>query len=505
MSENKSFEHEKADNKTEQEIIKNDKKKKNDKAKKEKKASSVRKSFMTKAFRAGGYSTAASAAVIIIAVIINMLVSGISSAYTNIDTTEAGLYSVSDETRERLSKLENEVTVYYVASPESKAGYVTKLLDKFASCSVNLKAKDINPDTEPDFASKYTEETVSNGDLLVVCGDKSQVIHYDDMIEYEAGSYEYYYYYMQNGQQTDIYWNGEILLLKAVDYVTASETYNAYFLDIGGDGDFSALEKSLDNENIICGTLTDDIKEIPSDADCVIIPDLNEDISESVYTLLDNYLNKGGKLYLAFDFTDEEHKHLDKLLSEYGLSFTAATLEDGDKNYDDKSMLYPQYTGEHAIISPFSKANYICFPNSVGIEIKETEGVAVTPLLTTSESAYLSTDDADDLQFALFNLGVLAEKTDTGAQIAVYGSADYTDSEYMSDSRYSNSDLFVNSVGYLCDKDNAVAIHAKSITSDTALKFSKGATGYLVAVIAVLPALICITAGFVIWYRRKNR
>ena len=69
---------------------------------------------------------------------------------------------------------------------------------------------------------------------------------------------------------------------------------------------------------------------------------------------------------------------------------------------------------------------------------------------------------------------------------------------------YSNSDLFVNSVGYLCDKDSAISVHAKSITSDTTLDFGSTPTASLIFAVAVLPVAISLAAGITIWYRRKN-
>lgn len=471
--------------------------------KKEKKQSAAGRMFRTKAFRAGGYSTAAAAIVIVIAVLLNLLVSNISTAYTNIDTTQTGLFSVSEQTKDLISSLENDVTIYYIASSDYRADYVSKLLDKFASCGSKLNVKDIDPDVEPNFASQYTTDSVSNGDLLVVCGEKAQVVAGGDMVEYEAGSYEYYLYYLQNGQQTDIYWNGEVKLVKAIDYVTATETYTVYFLDTNDSGDFSTLEESLDNENIVCATLDSETDEIPSDASCVIVTDMTTDLTQKNSDALTAYLKKGGKLYLAADYNSEERTNLEALLSAYGLAFTSAILEDGDRNYNSGELLDPQITGEHAIISPFSKANYFLFPNAMGIRYEEKSGITVTPLLTTSSSAYLSTDASDNLNFDTFTLGAVVDDANTGAQLVVYGTSGYTSSAYTNSTGFANSDLFVNSVGYLCDKDSAITIHAKAITSDTTLDFSGISTGVLTALIVVLPALIAAAAGFIIWYRRK--
>lgn len=475
------------------------------KEKKSKNKSQKHSMFKTKAFRAGGYSTAAAAIVIVIAVVLNLIMSGISTAYTNIDTTTAGVYSLSEQTKDIVSSLEKEVTVYYIVSPDSKAEYVSNLLDKFRACGSNLKTEEIDPDINPNFASEYTDESVSNGDLLVVCGDKSAVVHYSDMIEYEAGSYEYYMYYLQNGQQTSVYWNGEVELIKAIDYVITTATYNVYFLQITGDEDFSLLTQALDNENIKCDTISlEGDEKIPDDASCLVVNVSDEDLTGEQYEAVNDYLSKGGKVYIAADYNSEERANLNKLMTAYGLSFTSATLNDGDRNYGSKELLYPAYTGEHAVISPFTKANYMCFPDAMGIETKETENITVTPLLVTSESGYLSTDDSDDIDFKTFNLGVVADDSSTGAQLIVYGTTAYTSSDYMENASYSNSDLFVNSIGYLCNKDSAISVHAKSITSDTTLDFGDTPTASLIFAIAVLPVFISLAVGITIWYRRKN-
>ena len=141
----------------------------------------------------------------------------------------------------------------------------------------------------------------------------------------------------------------------------------------------------------------------------------------------------------------------------------------------------------------------------MGIDVKETENIKATPLLETSESSYLSSDESNDLHFKVFNLGVIAENTQTGAQLVVYGTAGCTSSEYIDNASYSNSDLFVNSVGYLCDKDSAVTLHAKTVTSDSTLDFSRTSTGAIIFIIAILPAVAAVAAGFIIRYRRKNK
>ncbi len=481
----------------------NEKKSKN----KDKKPSKFLRSFKTKAFRAGGYSVAASAIIIIIAVLINILMSSISQAYTKIDTTESRLYSIGDETKERLSSISKETSIYYIASPEERSDYVLGIIDKFAKCSENIKAQEINPDEDPKFASQFTDETVRSGDLIVTCGDKSKIIRSEDMIEYEAGSYQEYYYYLQNGQQTAIYWKGETELMKAVDFVTDGKIYKAYFLDAGEDGDYSNLEELLSNENIISATLPKDAKKIPNDANCVIITEISEDISQKELNILKTYLGGGGKIYIDYGFNEEEDFiNLKSLISLYGAKFTDATLEDGDRNLNgQKDLIMPNIDNSHPVTSPFSDASKIAFPKASGIEIKDASNVTSTSILKTSESAYLSTDDSDNLKFSTFTLGAAFENSSNKSKMIILGSSSYAESEYLESAELSNSDIFINSVSYLCGKENALTIHPKPVTSDTTLDFGEGKAQSFLTAALIIPVAAAIIAGVWIRERRKAR
>ena len=67
-----------------------------------------------KSFRIGTYTAAATTAVVIIAVIVNLCVGAMPTKYTQLDMTSYDLYSVSEQTEEVVSALDQEVTVYYI-------------------------------------------------------------------------------------------------------------------------------------------------------------------------------------------------------------------------------------------------------------------------------------------------------------------------------------------------------------------------------------------------------
>lgn len=479
------------------------------KAKKEAEKAGFKAMFRTRTMRAGGYSIAAAAVVIAIVILVNVLVSNISTAYTQFDTTSSGVFSISDGTKDTLKNLDSEINVYYIVPAGSEVTYVTRLLDKFSRYGgKNLKVTNIDPDVDPTFTDDYPDAELTSGDLLITCGEKYQAVPFAEMVKYEAGSYEYYAYYAQQGQQTAVYWNGEVALLKAMDKVTNDKEYTVYCV---GDS-YSDFSTYLENENITPSQLdVNDISSgIPEDASCLIISDIADDLSDDAYTAVKNYLDKGGKMYAAINYTDTGLPNLEKLLTDYGISFTKGNVNDRDRGHYNSyngttEDIFPDYTGEHAIIYPLLDAsNYTYFTGAMGIIADTVDNVTVTPLLKTSDSAYLTydEDEGEDPDFQAYTIGAAVENASTGAELVVFGDTDFTSSSVTTVAA-ANIDLFINSIGWLCDKENAISVHAKTITTSTTLDFSNSSTVPLMIVIAVLPALASIIVGVVIWYKRR--
>lgn len=68
-------------------------------------------------FRSGVWSAAIAAAVIVLAVLVNLIVRAIPSRYTEFDLSEAGLYTLSESSRQVADDLTQDVTIYYLPRP----------------------------------------------------------------------------------------------------------------------------------------------------------------------------------------------------------------------------------------------------------------------------------------------------------------------------------------------------------------------------------------------------
>lgn len=71
-----------------------------------------------KVIKLGGYSIVITAVVIAIVIIINLALNLLPSKYTKYSTSSAGLYEISDISRDIMSKVKDKITVYIVAESD---------------------------------------------------------------------------------------------------------------------------------------------------------------------------------------------------------------------------------------------------------------------------------------------------------------------------------------------------------------------------------------------------
>ena len=140
-------------------------------------------------FRSGLLSTAMLAAVLVLAVLLNLLVRAIPAKYTEFDLSEAKMYTLSDSTKALVEGLEKDVHIYYLCETGSEDTIITKLLDHYAAESGHLSWEQKDPTLYPTFAAKYGAENVSTGSLIVTCGENSTVLDAADLYEYDYSDY----------------------------------------------------------------------------------------------------------------------------------------------------------------------------------------------------------------------------------------------------------------------------------------------------------------------------
>ena len=109
--------------------------------------------FKTNASHHGSYSAMLSCIVIALAIIINMAVSALPSSLINIDISGNQVYTLGDQTKEIVEKLEQDITIYTTFTDGQTDDTLLKLLDRYQELSDHIKVENVDPVANPTFAS----------------------------------------------------------------------------------------------------------------------------------------------------------------------------------------------------------------------------------------------------------------------------------------------------------------------------------------------------------------
>ena len=461
------------------------------------------------AFRGGAYSLAISAIVLALLVVVNVLAGVLPAAWTKYDISASQLYSVTSNTKVVLNALEEDVTIYWIVQADQEDVVLETLLSKYESLSDHVKVEKKNPDVYPTFAQQYTDETVENNSLIVVCGDRSRYIPIDDIYLYEVDMYTYTSYLDS--------FDGEGAITSAIDYVVTEDLPQVYQLEGHGEADLpSTFQEQLEKGNVELQSLSLlTVDQIPEDAACLLIYAPASDISAEERDMLADYVATGGKLLvMAGPVEDASLDNLNSLLSDYGVTVNEGIVVEGDReHYASQSplALMPDMSSNDITDPLIEERYYPILTIANGLTVGEDTGEgAVTTLLTTSDAAFskaagyeMTSYDQEEGDIAgPFVLGV-SIASDGGGQLVWFTSGTFLDDGYNAYSSGANVNLAMNALSSLVGEREAMAIRSKSLGYNYLTISDSTASLLQVTMIGLFPLLFLGTGIFVVVRRRR--
>ncbi|MDD6483017.1 MAG: GldG family protein [Clostridiales bacterium] len=465
--------------------------------------------FGTKDFKLGGYSAAAAVIVAAIGVAVVMMTDALPSSYTSFDMSGKNLYSISNETKNIVKGLDKEVNIYLIARESDKDTITDRMLQKYASLSGNIKYSVQDPAKNPNFTKQYTDEKVSQNSVIVVCGDKSRYISSSDIYNTQYNS--------DYSQTTEF--DGENCVTSAITYVTSDDTPKLYTLSGHGEAALDSSFKSLtEDKNIESADLTlIDKDAVPEDADFVLINEPQSDLSEQEVSLLKQYGEKGGNIIVVSGYIQKTLPNLNTLLNAYGCELEADMIIEGDRTKCIQGYNYylvPSISS-HDITSPLIDENYfVLAPLSVNIKHTDGSDASVTDILKTSDKAYVKADaanaqsleKADGDKSGQYTVGVVSTKgsSDKESKLLLVSASQFLTGQSNMIVSGGNGDLFLNALSWMSGREEGIAIHAKSLSSEklTIPDTASGTLGFVV--IFLIPAAV-IALGAYVLVKRKRR
>ena len=461
---------------------------------------------------------------LIIAVFLAINIGVQSLDLTPIDLTQEKLYTLTDESKERVKNIDKDVNIYFVGYSDSDADLA--LAKQYKSANKRIVAEAVSADDRPDLAEKYGIESGSTG-IIVECGDKSKVLTSSDLVTYDSSTYE----------TISI---AEKKLTSSIISVTTDDIPKVYFLE--GYSDFTLsynmyyLSIYLQNEITEVETLNIlSTGNVPEDCDTLVITSLSKDFDDVATTAITDYINRGGNiLWLnAAMATSVNLPNANKILALYGVNpFEVGVIRETDSSRmvsGSPDLIIPNLG--YSSITEDLYSDGIIFANATKINIDEDRlediNVVETDIATTSENAYFrtnfnnsSTTAVDGEEIGSFVVGAELEKTITEANeetgevavtstLVIYGEnyfvSDYQlaeNSQYPAIQLAYNKDLVLNSLAYLSDREEDITAR-KSTGTVTYTATEQQDT--IVRIIIFAVPIVIILIGLIVWQRRRRK
>ena len=445
---------------------------------------------------------------------------------TPLDFTQEQLYTLTDESKERVKDIEKDVNIYFIGyTDEDSTVDLAKQYGK-ANERINVEAiEDVS--TRPDLSQKYGIESGAEG-IIVECGERSKVLTASDLVTYDTSTYE----------TISI---AEEKLTSSILSVTADEVPKVYFLE--GYSDFSLSQNmymlSIYLGNEVNETETLDILsvgKVPDDCDTLVITSPSKDFDDVATNSILDYINRGGNiLWLnAAIATEVDFPNVNKVLETYGIKpFEVGIIRETDTSKmvsEQPDLIMPeiQYSD---ITKDIYNTTGVIFVNATKINVDTDKldelNVEENDLLLASEGSYFRTDfnnqqnaAADGEETGTFVVGAEMVKTiqeadeeagteEIESKLVIFGE-NYFISDYQisQNSQYGaiqwayNKDLVLNSIAYLTDREEDIT--ARKDTGTVTYTATEQQDTIIRAIIFTVPALIII-AGIVVWQVRRRK
>ena len=533
----------------------NDKKAKKEKKPKKVKAKKPKKLKNQALLRKGSFSVAITAAVLAGIIILNVLVSALSKRFVlEFDMSAEKENSMSEENIDYLKNLDAEVQITVCATPEDyEGGYMSyyaqnlygvtsdatdyykqtiKLLDKYPAYNdkISLRYIDTQDSQFTEISSKYSNEKLSYGDIIVSCtkngSERYKIVGFKDVYNLsEDSTYAAYGYTTSTVGGNNV----ETAVTSAIAYVTSNKTKKAALITGHSKNDYTADYQTLLKENNYEITVISDsmIGSISDEYDAVIIAAPTADFLGAELDALSAFLENDGKLGkgLIF-FADASAPYLTNLydfLEQWGIAVGEGILfETNSQNYmpDDPMTMGTYPTSSDNDIT--SGMNLCITGYNVPITAAfESEGnITVTSLMSTPESVVAapvgttaSWTGADDYTKQSYSSVIQAEMSDydddnneISSYVLAFSSIEFIQSEYNEQSAVANKNITLAAAERAVGAENTgISFISKTITNES---YSDSVTDSSAGIIRILFMFIlpiaCIALGIYIFIRRKN-
>jgi ABC-type uncharacterized transport system involved in gliding motility auxiliary subunit len=464
--------------------------------------------------RSGRYGTlAASSLLIVLGIIVAVNYIG-KKQNKRWDLTAAGQFSLSDQSRNVVQKLDAPLKVLVFAQEPQFQTYRDRM-QQYEYVSKNISTEYIDPDKKPTVAQQ------------------NNVQQYGTLI----------FNYKDRSERTTA--NTEQDITNTIIKVVSGKVKKVYFTQGHGEHDpasserdgYQGINTGLTNENYGVEKLVlAQTSKVPDDASAVIVAGPKTDFFGPEVDALKQYLENNGKLLLMLDPPEKPDSppltNLIALAHDWGVDATSSLVVDasgmGRLIGADASVPIAANYPAHAITDRFTVLT--AYPLARGLTLVEggVNGHNAAPVVQSSPQSWAEADIKSLLTSGEVSMdeskgdkpgpvtiaaAVTASKPDATppdpkaandpkpeTRVVIFGDSDFASNGVLG--IQGNKDMFMNTVGWLSQQENLISIRAKE-ASDRRLTLTATQQNNITWLSLAIVPLCVFGAGVYSWWRRR--
>jgi len=426
------------------------------------------------------------------------------------DVTANKKHTLSSQTVKIVQNISKQVEITAFCqdgSPQKEK--ISDLLNNYTRLNKKLSLTFVDPDKQPSLTSRYK---IKNYNTVVFQSGTQRKDILDHEIFFQNYGPEY---------QVNMEFRGESAFTNALIAVTSKGKKRLCFLvgheealleDNDRDG-LSGLKDILEQQNYNIKSLNLILEDIDEN-DILVVAAPKRTFIKKELSKLTNFFTSGGKGLFLLDAIN--NSGLAKWLDAWDIGIGNNIIIDTQRNYFfDASSPLPEYL-PHEITDDLLKQRIpTVFFLARSIHPQKTlkeSPIKITPLLQSSSGSWAESNyqskkvqyDKDIDQKGPVVMGLAMEKPPTGnfsTKMVVFGDVDFISNKALS--IQGNIDLFLNSIAWLAEEKDKIAIRPlKEETSKITLTPLRARLIYIISLF-VIPGFI-ILMGIVVWLRRRR-
>ncbi|MGH1485501.1 MAG: GldG family protein [Cellvibrionaceae bacterium] len=427
-----------------------------------------------------------------------------------LDLTSTGVYSISEDTRFVIEKINNPVDIIFFYDLRSKAMQdAFALLKQYADASDYISVRAIDPQLQPAQARRYNIRFA--GSSIFTSDDRQIIVNGGSETDFTNGLIRISLQAKKHICFTDGHIESDPFSLKSHDHLEQGDGLSSHDHSTGGRAleihERHGMGMAKDALEVLGYTVSKVVllqdQQPLNNCSVVIVASPQKKFHSQEVEQLRKYMASGGKAIIMLE--PNVDSGLSELLSDYGIAIEQGTVIDSRRHYwtDPAAPAVTEYT-RHAITRNLALT---FFPGSTSL-IPDDKGfgvASVIPLVSTSDNSLLELPDGSVSvrkgERALLVNSTKFHENDIKSHLIAIGDGDFATNSYFH--ILGNGTLFTNSVNVLAGEDQLLDIKPRNYELDVIRLSNNQMLFTFLSSTIFLPVALLFVGGF-IWWRRKN-